>query len=169
MVKILYQRLVIIFKYSFNLNESLIQCCSTMIELNFWNNRLKNLTQIYEQLKSEKIHSMAIILESTDSAYFPCFRTMFKNVVTGECPHTTLIVQISKTVCFHKLSLNLRILPFTWILCKSILHSLRRWTLQNPKFYWNHWCMSSVWCGLIQDIIVNHQNLLFCCVKFVTC
>lgn len=53
------------------------------IEIQFWNNRLTNLTQIYEQLRNERIHSMAMILEFTDSAYFPCFRTMFKNVVTG--------------------------------------------------------------------------------------
>ena len=26
---------------------------------------------------------MALILEYTDSAYFPCFKTMFKNVVTA--------------------------------------------------------------------------------------
>lgn len=52
-------------------------------EINFWNNRLKNLTYIYEQLRHERIKSMAIILEHTDSAYFPCFKTMFKNVVTA--------------------------------------------------------------------------------------
>lgn len=32
-------------------------------EINFWNNRLKNLTYIYEQLRNEKIKSMALILE----------------------------------------------------------------------------------------------------------
>lgn len=53
------------------------------IEIAFWSNRLKNFTQIYKQLRSERIHSMALILECTESAYFPCFRTMFKNVVTG--------------------------------------------------------------------------------------
>lgn len=73
------------------------------LEINFWNNRLKNLTYesivltivlfeftvifvfsyIYEQLRHERIKSMALILEHTDSAYFPCFKTMFKNVVTA--------------------------------------------------------------------------------------
>lgn len=38
---------------------------------------------IYEQLRHERIKSMALILEHTDSAYFPCFKTMFKNVVTA--------------------------------------------------------------------------------------
>lgn len=53
------------------------------LELAFWNNRLRNFTQIYKQLRNERIRSMALILEATDSAYFPCFSTMFKNVVTG--------------------------------------------------------------------------------------
>lgn len=53
-------------------------------ELAFWNNRLKNFNQIYKQLRNEKIRSMALILEATESAYFPCFSTMFKNVVSGK-------------------------------------------------------------------------------------
>lgn len=53
------------------------------IEINFWNSRLKNLTYIYEQLRHERVRSMAMILEYTDSAYFPCFKTLFKNVVSG--------------------------------------------------------------------------------------
>lgn len=52
-------------------------------EITFWNDRLNNLTQIYEQLRDERVHSMALILEHSRSAYFPSFRTMFKNVVTG--------------------------------------------------------------------------------------
>lgn len=52
-------------------------------EITFWNNRLSNLTHIYEQLRDEQIRSMALILEHSRSAYFPSFRTMFKNVVTG--------------------------------------------------------------------------------------
>lgn len=55
-----------------------------MAELTFWNNRLKNFSQIYKQLRSERIRSMALILEATDSAYYPCFSTMFKNVVSGK-------------------------------------------------------------------------------------
>lgn len=56
----------------------------TKLEINFWNDRLTNLMQIYEQLRNDRIHSMAMILEFSDSAYFPSFRTMFKNVVTGK-------------------------------------------------------------------------------------
>lgn len=56
-------------------------------EITFWNDRLNNLTQIYEQLRDERVHSMALMLEQSRSAYFPSFRTMFKNVVTGEWMH----------------------------------------------------------------------------------
>jgi len=54
-------------------------------EFSFWNNRLKNLSFIYDQLRNERIRAMALILEYSMSAYHPCFQTLFKNVVTGEC------------------------------------------------------------------------------------
>lgn len=51
------------------------------LEIHFWNLRLKNLQFIYEQLRDCRVHSMAIILEKTDSAYYNCFRNLFKSVV----------------------------------------------------------------------------------------
>lgn len=63
--------------------ETIVFLSKNSLELAFWNNRLRNFTQIYKQLRNERIRSMALILEATDSAYFPCFSTMFKNVVTG--------------------------------------------------------------------------------------
>ena len=53
-------------------------------EFVFWNNRLKNLSFIFEQLRNERIRAMALILEHSRSAYYPCFQTLFKNVVTGK-------------------------------------------------------------------------------------
>lgn len=53
------------------------------VELNFWNNRMKNFSFIFEQLRDERVRSMATILEHTASAYYPCFKNLFKNVVTG--------------------------------------------------------------------------------------
>lgn len=85
----------VVIKWATQINDVMIECPLNAfnggqnpvptVEITFWNNRLKNLTQIYEQLKNERIHSMAMILEFSDSAYFPSFRTMFKNVVTGIC------------------------------------------------------------------------------------
>lgn len=63
------------------------------VELAFWNNRLRNFTQIYKQLRNERIRSMALILEATDSAYFPCFSTMFKNVVTGKSSRNQIFIE----------------------------------------------------------------------------
>lgn len=50
-------------------------------EIDFWNLRSKNLQYIYQQLRESKIRSMALILEKTNSAYYSCFQTIFKNVV----------------------------------------------------------------------------------------
>lgn len=44
---------------------------------------MKNLQHIYEQLKEPKVKSMASVLEKTNSAYYSCFRTIFKNTVTS--------------------------------------------------------------------------------------
>lgn len=50
-------------------------------ELQFWGLRLRNLQFIYEQLKEPNVRSMAIILEKTNSAYYSCFKNLFKNTV----------------------------------------------------------------------------------------
>ncbi|XP_072155544.1 dynein beta chain, ciliary isoform X1 [Bemisia tabaci] len=52
-------------------------------EVNFWNTRLRNLEYIYEQLRDERVQKMAIILERTDSAYCPCFKNLFRNIVAA--------------------------------------------------------------------------------------
>nr|CAD7455111.1 unnamed protein product [Timema tahoe] len=52
-------------------------------KVQFWNARLGNLEYIYDQLRDEKVRKMAVILEKTDSAYFPCFKTLFRNIVAA--------------------------------------------------------------------------------------
>lgn len=52
-------------------------------EVEFWTSRLKNLESIYDQLRDPRVKRMASYLELTDSAYLPCFKMMFKNVVAG--------------------------------------------------------------------------------------
>lgn len=54
-----------------------------MREVEFWMSRLKNLESIYDQLRDPRVKRMASYLELTDSAYLPCFKMMFKNVVAG--------------------------------------------------------------------------------------
>lgn len=58
------------------------RCCYFDSWMNFCQNFISSY--IYEQLRHERIKSMALILEHTDSAYFPCFKTMFKVLVAPE-------------------------------------------------------------------------------------
>jgi dynein heavy chain len=55
-----------------------------LIEIDFWNSRLKNLESIYDQLRDPRVKSMASVLELTDSVYFPFFKSQFLNIVAGE-------------------------------------------------------------------------------------
>lgn len=50
-------------------------------ETSFWNGRLKNLENIYDQLCDPKIRAISAILEKVDSVYFSAFRNTFKSVV----------------------------------------------------------------------------------------
>ncbi|OXU27164.1 hypothetical protein TSAR_014516 [Trichomalopsis sarcophagae] len=53
------------------------------VELEYWSTRLANLRNIFDQLREDRVRKMAVILEKTDSAYYPCFRTLFANVVSS--------------------------------------------------------------------------------------
>ncbi|KAL4716849.1 hypothetical protein ACJJTC_012660 [Scirpophaga incertulas] len=53
------------------------------VELSFWRSRLSNLNCIYDQLRTERVRCMAVILEKTTSAYYPCFSRLFKNIVSA--------------------------------------------------------------------------------------
>lgn len=63
------------------------------VELQFWTLRLRNLQYIYEQLKDARVRSMAVILEKTNSAYYSCFRNLFKS--------TVLALAEAKDICIH--------------------------------------------------------------------
>ncbi|XP_063241593.1 dynein beta chain, ciliary-like [Bacillus rossius redtenbacheri] len=52
-------------------------------EMNFWSNRERDLEFVYHQLCADKVRRMASILQLSQSAYFPCFKTLFSNVVAG--------------------------------------------------------------------------------------
>ncbi|XP_045482107.1 dynein beta chain, ciliary [Harmonia axyridis] len=81
----------VVIKWASLVNDVLVNDCAEKVgnianptpsyELDFWDSRLKNLWYIYEQLKEAKVRSMASILEITNSAYFSCFKAVFKNVV----------------------------------------------------------------------------------------
>ena len=54
-----------------------------MTEILFWEAKCMNLESLYEQMKADTTKKMASILDVTDSAYYPCFRSMFRNVVAA--------------------------------------------------------------------------------------
>ena len=54
-----------------------------MTEILFWEAKCMNLESLYEQMKADTTKKMASILDMTDSAYYPCFRSMFRNVVAA--------------------------------------------------------------------------------------
>ncbi|KAF2900340.1 hypothetical protein ILUMI_05842 [Ignelater luminosus] len=54
-----------------------------LVEIDFWNARLKNLECIYDQLRDPRVKKMALYLELTDSAYLACFQNIFQDIVSG--------------------------------------------------------------------------------------
>jgi dynein heavy chain, axonemal len=52
-----------------------------MVEIEFWKSRAANLENIFEQLRDPKTRNMAMLLEKTQSTYFPAFKVLFKETV----------------------------------------------------------------------------------------
>ena len=82
-----------------------------MTEIRFWEAKCTNLESLFEQMKADTTKKMASILNETDSAYYPCFRSMFRNVVAAlnEAQDITMFLkplavhfEVSKRVKFMK-------------------------------------------------------------------
>ena len=54
-----------------------------MTEIKFWDAKCMNLESLFEQMKADLTKKMASILNVTDSAYYPCFKSMFRSVVAA--------------------------------------------------------------------------------------
>lgn len=52
-------------------------------EVEFWNARLTNLENIYDQLRDPRVKKMMLYLECTNSTYLHSFKTLFKNIVAA--------------------------------------------------------------------------------------
>lgn len=55
------------------------------MEIAFWNNRLENLENIYDQLKLDKCKTVGTVLELINSVYSGSFKTIFNNVIAALC------------------------------------------------------------------------------------
>ncbi|VEN40995.1 unnamed protein product, partial [Callosobruchus maculatus] len=101
-------------------------------EIEFWKLRLKNLQYIYEQLKEPKVKSMAVILEKTNSAYYSCFMTLFRNTVsrlseaqdvcvylTPLKKHIHSLEETDFSECMPLIAPTMHVICLIWTHCKS--------------------------------------------------
>lgn len=54
-----------------------------MAELKFWDDRRKNVKNIYEQMRDPRVIKIGCILEFINSVYYSTFSSTFKNIVTA--------------------------------------------------------------------------------------
>lgn len=90
------------------------------VELDYWSARQGNLryavpkmtqldltigyvfSYIFDQLREDRVKKMAIMLEKTDSAYYPCFRTLFGNTVSALAEAKEISLHLSPLTRFFK-------------------------------------------------------------------
>ncbi|KAJ8968779.1 hypothetical protein NQ317_016724 [Molorchus minor] len=137
----------VIIKWSGQINDVLINdssekknnasspcslCSFPPFELEFWSTRQKNLQYIYKQLREDKVKSMAIVLQKTNSAYYSCFKNTFKNVVialaetenintylTPLKKHIQLLEETDFSECIPLLAPLVHVIYLIWLNCKS--------------------------------------------------
>lgn len=83
----------VVIKWTCQIDEILKQDSSTLFngkkepvpsdEINFWQNRLKNLENIFSQLRDFRVKQVGNILETIESVYCKSFKKTFKNVVNA--------------------------------------------------------------------------------------
>lgn len=83
----------IVIKWAFQVDEVLKETSVNLFdknnhptptaELKFWDNRRKNVMNIYEQLRDPRVKKIGSILELIDSVYFSTFSSTFKSIVTA--------------------------------------------------------------------------------------
>lgn len=83
----------IVIKWAFQIDEVLKETSDSLFEKNNhptpmaevrrWDNRRKNITNLYDQLKDPRVKKIGLILEKMQSVYYQTFSQTFKNVVTA--------------------------------------------------------------------------------------
>ncbi|KAL9897380.1 dynein heavy chain at 93AB [Glossina fuscipes fuscipes] len=124
-------------------------------EFSFWNKRFKNLSFIFEQLRNERIRAMALVLEHSRSAYYPCFQTLFKKVVEAlaETKDITLYLNPLK-----KHIQQLEEIDFSE--CKPLFIPLMHvvCTLWGNSRYYNHSLKMTILLKQICNLIINQAK-----------
>jgi len=130
----------IVIKWAFQVDEVLKETSLTLFEKNahptptaerkFWENRRKNVMNIYDQLKDPRVKKIGSILEQINSVYFTTFSTTFKNIVTAlhEANDITLYLKPLQTH-FDRienaefLEIEEKLRPFYHCICLTWAHS----------------------------------------------
>lgn len=83
----------IVIKWAFQIDEVLKDTSLSLFdkdsnptpfaELNFWESRRKNVSNIYDQLRDPRVKKIGSILELINSVYFDTFSSNFKSIVTA--------------------------------------------------------------------------------------
>lgn len=83
----------IVIKWAFQVDEVLKESSTSLFdknnhptpfaELTFWENRRKNVKNIYDQLRDPRVKKIGSILELINSVYFNTFTQTFKAIVTA--------------------------------------------------------------------------------------
>ncbi|XP_066247509.1 dynein beta chain, ciliary [Euwallacea similis] len=102
------------------------------VEIEFWCQRLRNLQYVYEQLREPRVRSMGIILEITNSAYYSCFKNLFKNIVVALAQakdiylhltplkrHITLLEEMDFSEVLPLLAPLMHVVCLIWATCES--------------------------------------------------
>lgn len=99
----------IVIKWAFQIDEVLKESSASLFEKNnnpkpldelqFWDNRRKNVKNIYDQLKDPRVKKIGSILELINSVYFNTFSTMFKYIVTALHEANDITLWLCPLVC----------------------------------------------------------------------
>ncbi|XP_076261923.1 dynein heavy chain at 93AB isoform X2 [Rhynchophorus ferrugineus] len=129
----------VIMKWAAQINDVLVNDSSEKIvnpvpsvEIEFWCQRLRNLHYIYNQLREPNVRSMASILEKTNSAYYVCFKNIFRNVVIALAEakdiylhltplkrHIAMLEETDFSECIPLLAPVMHVVCLIWATCKS--------------------------------------------------
>ena len=90
---------------------------------------------IYDQLRDDKVKKMAVILEKTESAYYPCFKTLFSNVVSSLAEAKEISLYITPLSKFFKMVEEIDFSELQGVM-KILIHVIGlAWS--NAKYYQN--------------------------------
>ncbi|XP_076855598.1 dynein axonemal heavy chain 17-like [Brachyhypopomus gauderio] len=105
------------------------------VEFDFWNNRLLNLEYIHQQLMNPKVQTMAGIVETAASAYWPALRKIDKDVKQGlkEAEDIVIYLKPLQKTLYDIEQLEYSLLP---LYIGALMHTVAL-TWANSEYYCN--------------------------------